>query len=144
MTSDLNRFLTAQQGGVYDNALNELKNGRKCSHWMWFIFPQIKGLGYSETAKYYAIKNKEEASQYLNHPVLGKRLLECTNAVLAIENKSALAIFGEPDNLKLNSCMTLFAQLPDSSPVFNRVLEQYFYGKPDIKTLALLGNGRLI
>jgi uncharacterized protein (DUF1810 family) len=140
MTSDLNRFLTAQQGGVYDNALNELKNGRKCSHWMWFIFPQIKGLGYSETAQYYAIKNKEEASQYLHHPVLGKRLLECTNAVLAIENKSALAIFGEPDNLKLNSCMTLFAQLPDSSPVFNRVLEQYFHGKPDMKTLALLGN----
>jgi uncharacterized protein (DUF1810 family) len=140
MTTNLNRFLTAQQGGVYDDALAELKNGHKCSHWMWFIFPQIKGLGYSETAKYYAIKNKEEASQYLNHPVLGKRLLQCANALLAIENKTALAIFGEPDNLKLNSCMTLFAQLPDSSPVFNRVLEQYFHGKPDMKTLALLGS----
>lgn len=140
MTTDLNRFLTAQQGGVYDNALNELKNGRKCSHWMWFIFPQIKGLGYSETAKYYAIKNKEEASQYLNHPVLGKRLLACTNAVLAIENKSALAIFGEPDNLKLNSCMTLFAQLTNASPVFSRVIDKHFNGKPDTKTLALLDN----
>lgn len=141
MTSDLNRFLTAQQGGVYENALSELKNGRKRSHWMWFIFPQIKGLGYSETAQYYAIKNSEETEQYLNHPVLGNRLLYCTNAVLAIENKTALEIFGEPDNVKLNSCMTLFAQLPNASPVFSRVIDQYFNGKPDTKTLALLGNG---
>jgi len=141
MTSDLNRFLTAQQGGVYENALTELKNGHKCSHWMWFIFPQINGLGYSATAKYYAIKNNEEAEQYLNHPVLGERLLRCTYAVLSIENKTVLEIFGEPDNVKLNSCMTLFAQLPNASPVFYRVIDQYFNGKPDIKTLALLGNG---
>jgi uncharacterized protein (DUF1810 family) len=140
MTSDLNRFLTAQQDGVYDDALSELKNGHKCSHWMWFIFPQIKGLGYSETAQYYAIKNSEEAEQYLNHPVLGKRLLQCTHAVLAIENKTALDIFGEPDNVKLNSCMTLFAQLPNASPVFSRVIDKYFNGKLDTKTLALLGN----
>lgn len=141
MNSDLNRFLTAQQGGIYENALSELKNGRKRTHWMWFIFPQIHGLGYSATAKYYAIKNSEEAEQYLNHPVLGNRLLHCTNAVLAIENKTALEIFGEPDNLKLNSCITLFAQLPNTSPVFNRVIDQYFNGKPDTKTLALLRNG---
>jgi len=141
MNSDLNKFLTAQQGGVYENALAELKNGRKRSHWMWFIFPQIKGLGYSETAQYYAIKNSEEAEQYLNHPILGKRLLHCTHAVLAIENKTALEIFGEPDNVKLNSCMTLFAQLPNARPVFSRVIDQYFNGKPDTKTLVLLGNG---
>lgn len=141
MTSDLNRFLTAQQGGVYENAIAELKNGRKRTHWMWFIFPQINGLGYSATAKYYAIKNREEAEQYLNHPVLGNRLLQCTQSVLAIENKTALEIFGEPDNVKLNSCMTLFAQLPNASPVFSRVIDQYFNGKPDTKTLALLGNG---
>jgi uncharacterized protein (DUF1810 family) len=85
---------------------------------MWFIFPQINGLGYSETAKYYAIKNSEEAKQYLNHPILGKRLLECSNQLLIIENKTALDIFGEPDNVKLNSCMTLFAQLPQCQPCF--------------------------
>lgn len=141
MNSDLNRFLTAQQGGVYENALAELNNGRKHSHWMWFIFPQINGLGYSATAKYYAIKNNEEAKQYLNHSVLGKRLLQCTHAVLAIEHKTALEIFGEPDNVKLNSCMTLFAQLPNASPVFSRVIDKYFNGKPDTKTLELLGNG---
>lgn len=140
MNSDLNRFLTAQQGGVYENALSELKNGRKRTHWMWFIFPQIHGLGYSATAKYYAIKNSEEAEQYLNHPVLGNRLLQCTNAVLSIENKTVLEIFGAPDNLKLNSCMTLFAQLPNTSPIFSRVLDKYFNGKPDTQTLALLGN----
>jgi uncharacterized protein (DUF1810 family) len=134
---DLNRFVQAQEE-VYQRALAELKLGRKRSHWMWFIFPQINGLGFRSTAKFYAIKNKEEARAYLDHPFLGKRLRECAEALLKIEGKSAAEIFGYPDNLKLRSSMTLFAGASAADSVFSRVLDQYFEGEPDQRTLDLL------
>ena len=134
---DLNRFTTAQQN-IYDNALAELRNGRKRSHWMWFIFPQIDGLGSSPTSKYYSIKSQEEARQYLNHPVLGKRLSECAEAVFSIEGRSISEIFGYPDNLKLKSSMTLFAYVSPPCSVFAHVLSKYFNGARDALTLQLL------
>lgn len=134
---DLNRFIQAQANS-YDKALAELKNGHKQSHWMWYIFPQLDGLGHSSTAKYYAIKSLAEAEQYLNHPILGKRLLACTEAVLAVNGKTILEILGFPDNLKLHSSITLFAQIARSNPVFTEVMDKYFAGKQDVKTLALL------
>jgi len=134
---DLTRFIEAQANS-YTTALAELKNGQKRSHWIWYIFPQLDGLGHSETAKYYAIKNLAEAQQYLNHPVLGKRLLECTAAILAVEERTILDIMGFPDNLKLNSSMTLFAHITHSNPVFTAVIDKYFAGKQDDKTLQLL------
>ncbi|MEW6357208.1 MAG: DUF1810 domain-containing protein [Planctomycetota bacterium] len=136
-TFDSIRFTKAQEG-VYDRALAELRAGRKRSHWMWFIFPQIEGLGHSSTSRYYAIKSLEEARQYLNHPVLGPRLLECAEAVLAIEGRSVAEIFGYPDDLKLRSCMTLFAQAAEAGSVFVRVLDKYFHGEQDSRTLDLL------
>jgi uncharacterized protein (DUF1810 family) len=135
---DLRRFIEAQ-AGVYDRALAELKSGRKRTHWMWYIFPQVEGLGHSPTAKRYAIKSVEEARRYLEHPVLGPRLRACAEALLAVEDRSASEIFGYPDTLKLRSSMTLFAQVADDSPtVFDRVLEKYFQGEPDTRTLAIL------
>lgn len=134
---DLNRFVQAQEE-VYPRALAELKLGRKRSHWMWFIFPQIDGLGYSSTAKFYAIKSKDEATAYLAHPLLGKRLMECAEALLKIEGKSAAEIFGYPDDLKLRSSMTLFASITPGGSVFSRVLDRYFEGEPDARTLELL------
>ena len=134
---DLNRFVHAQ-AGVYPRALAELKLGRKRSHWMWFIFPQIDGLGYSSAAKFYAIKSKDEAKAYLDHPLLGQRLMECAAALLKIEGKSAAEIFGYPDDLKLRSSMTLFASASAADSVFSRVLAQYFEGEPDQRTLELL------
>ena len=107
---DLTRFITAQDP-VYNEVLSELKNGQKRSHWMWFIFPQIDGLGHSETAKRYAIKSGDEAREYLSHPVLGKRLLECAETVQALQDRSASQIFGYPDDLKFRSSMTLFASV---------------------------------
>ena len=136
---DLNRFTRAQQS-VYDGVLEELRSGRKRTHWMWYIFPQIDGLGYSATSKHYAIKSVEEARQYLNHPVLGPRLLECSETVLAIEGRSASEIFGYPDDLKLKSSMTLFARVADPGSVFARILDRYFHGERDVRTLQLLGN----
>ena len=133
---DLNRFTSAQDK-VYDRVLAELKNGRKRSHWMWYIFPQLDGLGRSTTARRYAIKSIEEAIAYLNHPVLGTRLLECANTVLAIEGKTASEIFGYPDDLKLKSSMTLFSTVADDS-VFVRVLDKYFQSERDDRTLQLL------
>ena len=133
---DLNRFTSAQDK-VYDRVLAELKNGRKRSHWMWYIFPQLDGLGRSTTARRYAIKSIEEAIAYLNHPVLGSRLLECANTVLAIEGKTASEIFGYPDDLKLKSSMTLFSTVADDS-VFVRVLDKYFQSERDDRTLQLL------
>lgn len=134
---DLNRFLFAQEG-IYDQALREIKNGRKQSHWMWFVFPQFDGLGYSPTSKHYSIKSLEEAKAYLIHPVLGKRLLECVETVLAVEGRSAHDIFGSPDEMKLQSCATLFAYVSPAESVFGRLLEKYFSGEPDYKTLRLL------
>jgi uncharacterized protein (DUF1810 family) len=134
---DLNRFTSAQEG-IYETALAELKTGRKRTHWMWFIFPQIDGLGYSSTTKYYAIKSIAEARQYLQHPLLGPRLLECAAAVLAIEGRNISEIFGYPDDLKLKSSMTLFASVAGPDSLFARVLEKYYRGERDARTLQLL------
>lgn len=136
---DLSRFTNAQQS-IYDSVLAELRSGRKRTHWMWYIFPQIDGLGHSATSKHYAIKSLEEARQYLNHPVLGKRLLECAEAVFTIEGRSASEIFGYPDDLKLKSSMTLFAYVADPHSVFARILDKYFNGERDGLTLQLLEN----
>jgi uncharacterized protein (DUF1810 family) len=134
---DLQRFVSAQEK-VYANVLAELRSGQKRTHWMWYIFPQMAGLGYSSTAKHYAIQRSEEARQYLNHPVLGKRLIECTEAVLAVQGRSASAIFGSPDDVKLKSSMTLFAALTPPGSLFAQVLDRYFQGQRDSKTLDLL------
>ena len=134
---DLNRFLSAQEG-VYERALAELKGGRKQTHWIWFIFPQIDGLGYSPTAKRYSIKSREEARQYLNHPVLGKRLLECTEAVVALKGSSVSEIFGYPDDLKFTSSMTLFETIAGPDTVFSSALDRYCHGERDAATLRLL------
>lgn len=136
---DLGRFLKAQESS-YENVLSELQTGRKRSHWMWFIFPQIDGLGRSDTAKYYAIKSVEEARAYLNHPRLGKRLLLCAETLLGLDNRTASAIFGYPDDLKLRSSMTLFARVAEPDSVFERVIDIYFHGQRDARTLELLGD----
>ena len=133
----LSRFLRAQKDS-YSEALAEIKRGRKESHWMWFIFPQFHGLGRSPTSTFYSIKSKEEARAYLEHPVLGKRLLECCDALLRSESKSASEIFGSPDDLKLHSSLSLFASVSAPGSVFSQVLEQYYDGKPDHQTLELL------
>ena len=136
---NLRRFVEAQEG-VYTVALAELQRGQKRTHWMWFIFPQITGLGHSAMSKRYAIENREEAEQYLRHPILGKRLIACAEAVLHTQGRSASQIFGSPDDVKLKSCMTLFASLPDATPVFSQVIDKYFQGKRDTRTLQLLEN----
>ncbi|MBX0333834.1 DUF1810 domain-containing protein [Pontibacter sp. HSC-14F20] len=133
----LTRFLDAQTDS-YEQALSEIKSGRKRSHWMWFIFPQVQGLGYSETAQFYAIKDLEEARLYLQHPVLGPRLVEISKAMLALEGKTANQILGNPDDLKLRSSMTLFAAVPNADPVFKNVLDKYYKGEADEKTRQLL------
>lgn len=138
MTQDtLQRFIKAQEQD-YAIALNEIKNGRKRSHWMWYIFPQIAGLGFSETSIYYAISDREEAGRYLHHPVLGPRLLEISGELLSLATNDATAVFGSPDDLKLRSSMTLFSALPDADPVFQAVLDKYFEGIPDSRTLDIL------
>jgi uncharacterized protein (DUF1810 family) len=135
---DLARFLTAQKRD-YEVALGELKAGQKHSHWMWYVFPQIDGLGFSSTAKHYAIKSVEEAKAYLAHPVLGARLVESARAVLAIEGKTARQILGTPDDLKLKSCATLFAQISPAGSVFEELLVRYYDGDRDARTLELIG-----
>jgi uncharacterized protein (DUF1810 family) len=134
----LERFVRAQEGD-YQQALSEIRGGRKRSHWMWYIFPQIDGLGFSSTAKRYAIKSVEEAKAYLDHPILGPRLLECAEAVIRIEDRSASEIFGSPDDLKLRSCATLFASVSFPGSVFDRLLGKYYRGARDKRTLQLLG-----
>lgn len=134
---NLDRFVQAQSN-VYEQALTEIKNGRKRSHWMWYIFPQFEGLGFSATSKRYAIKSIAEAKAYLNHPVLGPRLTECANAVLGIEGRSIHEIFGSPDDIKLRSCATLFASVSSTGSVFDQLLDQFFQGDRDPKTLRLL------
>ena len=135
---DLNRFINAQEG-VYDRVLAELRSGLKRSHWMWFIFPQIDGLGHSPTTRFYAIKTLEEARQYLSHPVLGPRLSECAESVLGIQGRPASDIFGYPDDMKLQSSMTLFALAAGPGSVFERVLDKYYQGKRDSRTLQIMG-----
>lgn len=134
---DLSRFLTAQERD-YATALAEIKDGRKRSHWMWYIFPQIAGLGFSETSKFYSLNSKAEAEAYLNHPVLGKRLIEISTALLELEDNHATRIFGSPDDMKLKSSMTLFAALPNTDEVFGKVLSKFFNGIDDWVTINLL------
>ena len=133
----LDRFVTAQEA-VYPQVLAELRDGRKRSHWMWFIFPQLIGLGRSATANYFAIRDREEAREYLAHPVLGARLRECTETLLALPGLSIDTILGFPDNLKFRSCMTLFAALSETDSVFERALARFCGGQADQRTLELL------
>ena len=135
--NDLKRFLEAQEND-FATALAEVRNGSKQSHWMWYIFPQIAGLGFSSMANFYAIKTKAEAENYLAHPILGKRLIEISNALLEVEGKTANQIFGSPDDIKLKSSMTLFGALENTNPVFQKVLDKYFDGAKDQRTLELI------
>jgi uncharacterized protein (DUF1810 family) len=133
---DLQRFVDAQQG-VYPQARDELAAGCKRSHWMWFVFPQLRGLGRSATAQHYGIGSKAEAQAYWAHPLLGPRLRECTELALAVDGRSANEIFGPPDDLKFRSCMTLFAAATGEQ-LFRRALDKYFGGSDDAQTLRLL------
>jgi len=135
---DLARFLEAQ-APVYDQALAEIRRGRKQSHWMWFVFPQIDGLGSSQMAKRYAIRSREEARAYLDHPVLGPRLRACAEAVLSVDGRTASEIFGSPDDVKLRSSATLFAAVSHADSVFERVLARYYGAQRDARTIELLG-----
>ncbi|UYW26919.1 DUF1810 domain-containing protein [Methylorubrum extorquens] len=134
---DLNRFVEAQDG-LYEDALAELRNGRKQSHWMWFIFPQIAGLGSSAMARRYAIRSLAEAQAYLAHSLIGERLRTCTRAANAWEGRSARALFGAPDDVKFRSSMTLFAKADPDDPDFARALSIFFEGRPDPLTLERL------
>lgn len=136
---DLNRFVRAQDES-YQQALTELERGRKQSHWMWFIFPQIDGLGSSPISRRYAIKSEDEARAYLAHPVLGPRLTQCVEAILAVDGKSATEILGYPDDLKLKSCATLFAHVSSPGSAFERVLDKFYSGERDAATLRLLAS----
>ncbi|WP_423146646.1 DUF1810 domain-containing protein [Rubrolithibacter danxiaensis] len=136
-TYNLQRFHKAQES-TYHNALLEIRGGKKTSHWMWFIFPQIAGLGYSETARFYAIHNLEEAELYLQDEILAERLITISKALLQLKGKTAHDVFGSPDDLKLKSSMTLFSSVKGADPVFHQVLDYYFGGKKDEKTLRLI------
>ena len=132
---DLERFVAAQAaGGAYDRAVAELRRGRKVSHWMWFVFPQVAGLGQSAVSRRFAISGLAEARAYLAHPVLGPRLTECAGLVTAIGGATAEQVFGPEDAQKLRSCVTLFARADPAEPAFGRVLDQYFGGVPDPAT----------
>lgn len=133
----IERYLSAQEN-VYEQALDEIKKGKKLTHWMWFIFPQLRGLGFTEYNIYYGIENLKEAGQYLNHPIVGSRLVEITEVLLQIENKTALEILGRADERKLKSCMTLFSLLPDTFECFRQVLDKYYNGELDENTLEIL------
>ena len=138
MAEDLDRFVLAQQG-VYEGVVQELRRGRKVGHWIWFIFPQIEGLGRSAMSQEYAISSLEEARAYLDHPVLGVRLRECATILLASEGRTASEILGSIDAMKLHSSMTLFHRAAPDEPVFVEVLERFYSGRPDQATDALLG-----
>ena len=133
----MQKFIEAQEA-IYPQILSELEAGRKVSHWMWFIFPQIQGLGRSSTAQYYAIKDAEQAQAYLRHPVLGARLKECAEILLRLKGKTAIDIFGDIDAVKLRSSMTLFSEVAGQDTVFARVLKKYFNAEPDALTLQIL------
>jgi len=135
---DLARFVTAQ-ADCYQQALMEIRNGEKESHWMWFIFPQIAGLGSSVMAKRYAITSLDEATAYLHHPLLGPRLQSCCEAVLGLVDLTPMDVFGTPDDMKLQSSMTLFSRVAGANSCFGRVLEKWYAGQPCARTLALLG-----
>jgi uncharacterized protein (DUF1810 family) len=137
MENSLKRFTDAQENS-YAMAFSEIQQGRKQSHWMWFIFPQIAGLGFSETSRYYAIKDLQEAAGFLKHPVLGLRLINISRELLKLKTNDAHQVFGSPDDLKLKSSMTLFAMLPGADPVFQRVLEKFFNSDKDMKTLHII------
>jgi uncharacterized protein (DUF1810 family) len=139
---NLQHFLNAQER-VYDTVLAELRTGRKSSHWIWFIFPQIAGLGHSAMAQQFAIGSLDEANAYLQHPVLGQRLRECTQLVLNVEGRSAEEIFSYPDNLKFRSCMTLFMTAATDNTLFKDALFKYFDGNPDQSTLDILSQQSL-
>jgi uncharacterized protein (DUF1810 family) len=140
---ELERFVSAQDhGGTYAAAVSELRAGRKTSHWMWFVFPQIGGLGHSSMARTYAISSLAEARQYLDHPVLGPRLGECCEILLGLGGRSAEDIFGPIDAMKLRSSMTLFARAAPENPIFEQVLSGYFDGAPDEATDAQLPSAR--
>lgn len=134
---DLQRFVLAQDP-VYAQVCAELAAGAKTSHWMWFVFPQLKELGRSATAQHFGIASRAEALAYWQHPVLGPRLKECSELVVAVEGRTALQILHSPDNLKFRSCMSLFALVAPEEPVFKRALDQYFDGEADARTLELL------
>jgi uncharacterized protein (DUF1810 family) len=136
---NLQRFVAAQLP-VYEQACSELREGRKRSHWMWFVFPQLKGLGYSETARKFAISGLDEARAYLAHPILGARLRECCRLVNLVEGRSARQIFGDPDDLKFHSSLTLFAAAAPEEEVFRQALRKYFGGEGDRLTLAGLAS----
>jgi uncharacterized protein (DUF1810 family) len=133
----LDRFVAAQERN-FDAALAELQRGRKRTHWMWYVFPQVAGLGDSEMSRRYAIRSVAEARAYLEHPVLGPRLVECFEATLAVEGRTAFEIFGSPDNMKLRSCATLFASISPPGSVYERLLAKYFAGETDPRTRELL------
>jgi uncharacterized protein (DUF1810 family) len=134
---DLARFVAAQRE-VHAQALAEIRAGHKRNHWMWFVFPQLDGLGSSPMARRYAIRGLAEAEAYLRHPVLGPRLRACAEAAVEVPDRTARDIFGTPDDLKLRSCATLFARVSPAGSVFHRLLDRYFAGEPDRRTLELL------
>ena len=133
------RFISAQEYS-YQTALSEIRNGKKVSHWIWYIFPQLKGLGRSYISEYYGIKNVDEAKSYLTHPILGARLLEITKALLNLNENDPLKVMGNPDDLKLKSCMTLFAYISEDGSIFHQVLDKYFGGRRDERTLSIIKN----
>lgn len=135
---NLHRFIEAQ-APVYPSVVEELQRGRKSSHWMWFVFPQIAGPGRSATANNYAIRSRQEARAYLDHPVLGERLIACTRLVNNVSGRTAAQIFGYPDELKFRSSMTLFNRVDNPEPVFAQALVKYFDGEPDQLTLDIMG-----
>ncbi|HEY6452743.1 MAG TPA: DUF1810 domain-containing protein [Steroidobacteraceae bacterium] len=138
---DLERFVQAQDP-VIEQARRELEQGRKHSHWMWFVFPQLRGLGRSATAHHFAIASLAEAQAFIEHPALGPRLRECTELVLRLQERSIGQIFGSPDDMKFHSCVTLFSMVRDAAPVFHAALVKYFAGEPDRLTIELLATAR--
>lgn len=136
----LNHFLEAQND-TYERALSEIRQGRKETHWMWFIFPQLKGLGRTEIARYYGLSDLQEATDYLHHPVLGPRLVDISKALLRQPGRDPFVVFGKPDDRKLRSCMTLFAHVSGADPVFREVLGAFYGGSEDPLTLQLLAHG---
>lgn len=136
---NLQRFVDAQdRDGTYERALAELRRGRKRGHWIWFVFPQIQGLGSSETARHYAISSLDEATAYLKHPVLGPRVVEAAEALLSLPTRDAAEVLGDLDAMKLRSSMTLFARVKEAAPVFARVIAEFYGGQPDAATERLL------